>query len=153
MKVRRLTPTYMEQFNPLEVESLLLPSGWGGLRRQTILAHDLCHHCEPGQAASKPPGHRSRECTAVVVQHGPYRRGTRFSDQPETFGDLVSVARHFCIRLAWIDRFCIIHDSRGNRKVEAPIMKRIYAKAACNVAVWALQHGAYQIYAVVYTVG
>ncbi|KZL71664.1 heterokaryon incompatibility protein [Colletotrichum tofieldiae] len=63
-----------------------------------------------------------------------YRRGTQISDLPQTFQDLVLIARHFGIRYVWIDCFCIIQDSRDDWEAEAPMMRHIYANAACNIA-------------------
>ncbi|KAL2193979.1 heterokaryon incompatibility protein-domain-containing protein [Corynascus similis CBS 632.67] len=69
--------------------------------------------------------------SSTIDQH---RRGTKISDLPQTFQDLVLVARRFGIRYVWIDCFCIVQDSRDDWEAEAPMMRHIYANAACNIA-------------------
>ncbi|KAK2018751.1 heterokaryon incompatibility, partial [Colletotrichum eremochloae] len=56
------------------------------------------------------------------------------SDLPQKFQDLVLIARNFGIIYEWIDRFCIIQNSRDDWGAEAPMMRHIYANAACNIA-------------------
>ncbi|KAK1976898.1 heterokaryon incompatibility protein-domain-containing protein [Colletotrichum cereale] len=69
--------------------------------------------------------------SSTIDQH---RRGTKISDLPQTFQDLVLVARNFGIRYVWIDCFCIIQNCRDDWEAEAPMMRHIYANAACNIA-------------------
>ncbi|RXG45309.1 hypothetical protein VDGE_06729 [Verticillium dahliae] len=63
-----------------------------------------------------------------------YRKGSRISDLPQTFQDLVVVARRFGVRYMWIDCFCIIQDCQDDWEAEAPMMRQVYANAACNIA-------------------
>ncbi|CAM1508857.1 Fc.00g025960.m01.CDS01 [Cosmosporella sp. VM-42] len=69
--------------------------------------------------------------SSTMDQH---RRGTKISDLPQTFRDLVLVARRFGIRYVWIDCFCIIQNCRDDWEAEAPMMRHVYANAACNIA-------------------
>ncbi|KAI5460496.1 heterokaryon incompatibility protein-domain-containing protein [Mariannaea sp. PMI_226] len=69
--------------------------------------------------------------TSTIDQH---RRGTRISDLPQTFQDLVLIARWFGIQYVWVDCFCIIQDCRDDWEAEAPMMSHVYANAACNIA-------------------
>ncbi|KAK8028996.1 hypothetical protein PG991_006052 [Apiospora marii] len=63
-----------------------------------------------------------------------YRQGAKISELPQTFQDLVLVARRFGIRYVWVDCFCIIQNSREDWETEAPMMRHVYANAACNIA-------------------
>ncbi|KAH6665268.1 TOL protein [Verticillium dahliae] len=63
-----------------------------------------------------------------------YRKGSRISDLPQTFQDLVVVARRFGVRYVWIDCFSIIQDCQDDWEAEAPMMRQVYANAACNIA-------------------
>lgn len=60
--------------------------------------------------------------------------GQPIRDLPQTFKDLVVVARHFKIRYVWIDSLCIIQDSKKDWLAESSTMRHVYANSACNIA-------------------
>lgn len=62
------------------------------------------------------------------------RHGSPIADLPQTFKDLVVVARSFSVRYVWIDCLCIIQDSAEDWEAEAPTMRDVYANSICNVA-------------------
>lgn len=61
------------------------------------------------------------------------RQGCPIEDLPQTFKDLVVVARSFGVRYVWIDCLCIVQDSEIDWEAEAPTMRHIYANSVCNV--------------------
>lgn len=63
-----------------------------------------------------------------------FYEGQPIADLPQTFKDLVVVARHFKIRYIWIDCLCIIQDSQKDWHNEAWTMRDVYANSACNIA-------------------
>jgi hypothetical protein len=63
-----------------------------------------------------------------------YRRGSLIKDLPQTFQDMITVARRFSIRYIWIDSLCILQDSKEDWEKEASMMRDVYANSSCNVA-------------------
>ena len=62
------------------------------------------------------------------------RRGSLVKDLPQTFQDMIIVARRFSIRYIWIDALCIIQDDKQDWEIEASLMQDVYVNSACNVA-------------------
>lgn len=63
-----------------------------------------------------------------------FRRGQYITDFPQTFQDLVTVARHFSVRYVWIDALCIIQDSSQDWVSESATMRYVYANSLCTIA-------------------
>ncbi|KAJ3468234.1 hypothetical protein MRS44_002299 [Fusarium solani] len=61
-------------------------------------------------------------------------RGKYITDLPQTFQDLITVARHFSIRYVWIDALCIIQDSPQDWVFESSTMRDVYANSFCTIA-------------------
>jgi hypothetical protein len=61
------------------------------------------------------------------------RHGSPIADLPQTFKDLVAVARSFGVRYVWIDCLCIVQDSTEDWEADAPTMRYVYANSVCNV--------------------
>lgn len=62
------------------------------------------------------------------------REGQPICDLPQTFKELIIVARQFGVWYVWIDALCIIQDSKEDWELEAPTMRQVYANAVCNIA-------------------
>lgn len=62
------------------------------------------------------------------------RRPNPIEHLPQTFRDVITVARRFGIRYVWIDALCIIQDSASDWETEAPTMRHVYANSACSIA-------------------
>lgn len=62
------------------------------------------------------------------------RRGSLIRDLPQTFQDMVTVARRFSIRYIWIDSLCILQDSKEDWEKEASLMLDVYVNSSCNIA-------------------
>ena len=58
----------------------------------------------------------------------------RIEDLPQTFKDAVQVARLFSVRYLWVDRLCIIQDSKHDWDQESIEMRRVYTNSFCNIA-------------------
>lgn len=61
-------------------------------------------------------------------------RGKYITDLPQTFQDLITVARHFSVRYVWIDALCIIQDSPQDWVFESSTMRDVYANSFCTIA-------------------
>ncbi|KFY08964.1 hypothetical protein V492_05775 [Pseudogymnoascus sp. VKM F-4246] len=62
------------------------------------------------------------------------RRGSLIRDLPQTFQDMITVARRFSIRYIWIDSLCILQDSKEDWEKEASLMRDVYVNSSCNIA-------------------
>ena len=62
-----------------------------------------------------------------------FRAGMPDSTLPATFKDAIHVVRQLGIRYLWIDSLCILQDSREDWSREAPLMHRVYGRAAFNI--------------------
>ncbi|WAO87654.1 HET domain-containing protein [Fusarium falciforme] len=60
--------------------------------------------------------------------------GKRISSLPQTFQDLITVARRFSVRYVWIDALCIIQDSSQDWASESAAMQYVYANSICTIA-------------------
>ncbi|KAH9874884.1 hypothetical protein J1614_004371 [Plenodomus biglobosus] len=60
--------------------------------------------------------------------------GSPIKNLPQTFQDLIIVARCFGIHYIWIDALCIIQDSIEDWELEALTMRLVYTNSYCNVA-------------------
>ena len=58
----------------------------------------------------------------------------RIEDLAQTFKDAVMVARLLSVRYLWVDRLCIVQDSRLDWETESVEMRRVYANSFCNIA-------------------
>jgi hypothetical protein len=58
----------------------------------------------------------------------------RIKDLPRTFRDAVMVARSLSVRYIWVDRLCIVQDSKVDWERESVEMGRVYANSFCNIA-------------------
>lgn len=58
----------------------------------------------------------------------------RIEDLPQTFRDAVVVARLLSVRYIWVDRLCIVQDSKADWERESVEMRRVYANSFCNIA-------------------
>lgn len=58
----------------------------------------------------------------------------RIEDLPQTFKDAVQVARLLSVKYLWIDRLCIVQDSKLDWDQESVNMRRVYANSFCNIA-------------------
>lgn len=56
------------------------------------------------------------------------------SQLPKTFRDAMRVTKHFGYQYLWIDRLCIIQDSREDWQREAHNMKNVYQNAVFSIA-------------------
>lgn len=63
-----------------------------------------------------------------------FRRGRLIQDLPQTFKDLIDVARWLSVRYVWIDALCIIQDSTEDWQIESVNMRHVYANSFCNIA-------------------
>ncbi|RSL51153.1 hypothetical protein CEP54_011578 [Fusarium duplospermum] len=63
-----------------------------------------------------------------------FRRGQPIIDFPQTFQDLITVARRFSVRYVWIDALCIIQDSPQDWASESAAMRHVYANSVCTIA-------------------
>jgi hypothetical protein len=55
-------------------------------------------------------------------------------DLPQTFRDAVLVARLLSVQFLWIDRLCIVQNSKTDWDRESVEMRRVYANSSCNIA-------------------
>jgi hypothetical protein len=55
------------------------------------------------------------------------------SQLPQSFLDVIVLARELKVRYVWIDALCILQDSQEDWEKEAATMKRIYTNAICTV--------------------
>src|SRR6266536_1683714 len=55
-------------------------------------------------------------------------------DMPQTFRDVVKLARFVLIRYVWIDSLCIIQGDQDDWEIEAPKMSEIYSHAYLTVS-------------------
>jgi hypothetical protein len=60
-------------------------------------------------------------------------RDIRESQLPQSFLDIIMLARELEVRYVWIDALCILQDSQEDWEKEAATMKRIYTNAICTV--------------------
>ena len=58
----------------------------------------------------------------------------RIEDLPRTFKDAILVARRLSVRYLWIDRLCILQDSKMDWERESLAMRHVYANSLCNIA-------------------
>jgi hypothetical protein len=63
-----------------------------------------------------------------------FRRGQLISNLPQTYQDMIHVARRFSIRYIWIDSLCILQDSREDWERESSLMSDVYMNSSCNIA-------------------
>lgn len=60
-------------------------------------------------------------------------RGIPMTQLPQSFLDVITLARELKVKYVWIDALCILQDSQEDWEQEAATMKRIYANAICTV--------------------
>lgn len=58
----------------------------------------------------------------------------QIEDLPQTYRDLIEVARRFEVRYVWIDAICIVQDSRDDWLAESRKMSDYYRNASITVA-------------------
>ena len=63
-----------------------------------------------------------------------FYQGMPFSTLPQTYKDIVKIARRFSVRYIWIDSLCIFQDSHEDWERESSTMRDVYANSACNIA-------------------
>lgn len=63
-----------------------------------------------------------------------FRLGKPIRNLPQTYKDLITVARSLSVRYIWIDALCILQDSAEDWEVELFNMQHVYANAFCNIA-------------------
>jgi Heterokaryon incompatibility protein (HET) len=61
-------------------------------------------------------------------------RGKPIHELPLTFRDAVAVAHDFSVRYLWIDRLCILQDSREDWERESSSTRDVYANSALNIS-------------------
>jgi hypothetical protein len=62
------------------------------------------------------------------------RNGKPIASLPKTFRDAIKFAKTIDIRYIWIDRLCILQDSREDWAIEAANMREVYEHAFATIA-------------------
>lgn len=76
-------------------------------------------------------GEQLTTTTATLEDH---KHGINIGELPQTFQDIVLLARKLEVRYIWIDSLCIIQDDENDWEAEAPKMSQVYSNSYLTVA-------------------
>ncbi|KAF4616182.1 hypothetical protein G7Y89_g15225 [Cudoniella acicularis] len=97
--------------------------------------------CIPAEASIPPDKYMtlsyrwdaSPSLTLTTSNFAAFCNGQLISNLPQTFRDMITVARRFSIRYMWIDCLCILQDSAIDWAKESSTMRDVYANSVLNI--------------------